>query len=104
MGLSLQNISFPDRLPENGPTAPVSKASPLGHAGQDEEHPEVNPKHQDNLEDDLSQDGLPEVECPIHHHGPELNEHHHQEGPRHLILGQRGRDVGCGRVFLERRP
>ena len=54
MGLSLLNISFPYGFQESGPTAPVPKASPLGHARQDEEHPEVNPKHQDDLEDDLS--------------------------------------------------
>ena len=54
MRLSLQNISFPYGFQESAPTAPVPKASPLGHARQDEEHPEVNPKHQDDLEDDLS--------------------------------------------------
>lgn len=68
---------------------------PLGHARQDEEHPEVNSEDQNDLEDDLAQHRLPEVQRPVHHHGSKLDEDHHQKRPRDLVLGQRGRDVRC---------
>lgn len=40
---------------------PVSKTLPFSHTRQDEEHPEVNSKHKNDLENDLSQYSLPEV-------------------------------------------
>lgn len=67
---------------------------------QDEEHPEVDAKEQDDLEDDLAHDGLSEVESAVHHHGAKLDQDHDQERSRHLILRQRRRDV-CRWVFLE---
>lgn len=67
---------------------------------QDKEHPEVDAKEQDDLEDDLAHDRLSEVEGPVHHHSPKLDQDHDQERSRHLILRQRRRDV-CSRVFLE---
>lgn len=53
---------------------------------QDEEHPEVDSKEKDDLKDDLSHDGLPEVEGAVHHHAPKLDQHHDQERPWDLIL------------------
>lgn len=76
------------------------QGSLFGDSGQDEEHPEVDPKDQDDLEDDLPHDSLSEVEGPVHHHGAELDQHHDQEGSGDLILRQRRSDV-CSRVFLE---
>lgn len=67
---------------------------------QDEKHPEVNSKEQDDLEDDFAHDRLSEVEGTVHNHGPELDQHHDQERAGHLILRQRWRDV-CRRVFLD---
>lgn len=67
---------------------------------QDKEHPEVDAKEQDDLEDDLAHDGLSEVEGAVHHHSPKLDQDHDQERSRHLILWQRWRDV-CRWVFLE---
>lgn len=66
---------------------------------QDEEHPEVDAKDEDDLEDNLAHDRLSEVEGPVHHHGTKLDQHHDEKGSRHLILWQRWRDVCC-RVFL----
>lgn len=53
---------------------------------QDEEHPEVDSKEEDDLKDDLPHDRLPEVEGTVHHHGPKLDQHHDQERPRNLVL------------------
>lgn len=69
-------------------------------AWQDKEHPEVDSKEQDDLEDDLAHDGLSEVEGAVHHHGSKLDQDHDQERSGHLILRQRRSDV-CRRVFLE---
>lgn len=66
---------------------------------QDKEHPEVDAKDQEDLKDDLAHHRLSEVEGPVHHHRPELDQHHDQEGSGHLILRQRRGDV-CRRVFL----
>lgn len=60
----------------------------------------MDAKHQDDLEDDLGLNRLPEVEGPVHHHGAELDQHHDQEGSRHLILRQGRRNV-CSWVFLQ---
>lgn len=60
----------------------------------------MDAKEQDDLENDFSHDGLPEVEGPVHHHAPKLDQNHDQERSGHLILGQRRRDVCCW-VFLE---
>lgn len=68
---------------------------------QDKEHPEVDAKDQDDLEDDFAHDGLSEVEGTVHHHGPKLDQYHDQERSRHLILRQGRRDV-CSWMFLER--
>lgn len=62
---------------------------------QDKKHPEVDAKDQEDLEDDLAHNRLSEVEGPVHHHGPKLDQDHDQEGSRHLILRQRRGDV-CG--------
>lgn len=59
----------------------------------------MDSEEKDDLEDDLSHDGLPEVEGAVHHHAPELDQHHDQEGPGDLVLGQRRGDVPR-RVFL----
>lgn len=67
---------------------------------QDKEHPKVDAKDQDDLEDHLAHDRLSEVERPVHHHGPKLDQDHDQERSRHLILRQ-GRCNVCSRVFLE---
>jgi len=74
----------------------------LCYSWQNEEHPEVNPEHQDDLEDDFAHDSLPEVEGAVHYHGRKLDQHHDQEGPWHLVLRQRRGDV-CRRMFLEQR-
>lgn len=68
---------------------------------QDKEHPEVDAKQQDDLEDDLAHDWLSEVKGPVHHHGPKLDQDHDQERSRHLILWQRRCDV-CLWVFLRK--
>ena len=60
---------------------------------QDKEHPEVDTKEQDDLEDDFSHDRLSEVEGPVHHHRSKLDQDHDQERSRHLVLRQRRRDV-----------
>ncbi len=67
---------------------------------QDKEHPEVDAKEQDDLEDDLAHDRLSEVEGSVHHHGPKLDQDHDQERSRHLILRE-GRGDVCRWVFLE---
>lgn len=71
-----------------GPRLRFPKTLPLSHTRQDEEHPEVNSKHKNDLENDLSQDSLPEVQCSVHDHGSKLNENHHQKWPRDLVLRQ----------------
>lgn len=53
---------------------------------KDKEHPEMNAEDQDDLEDDLAHDRLSEVEGPVHHHGPKLDQHHDQEGSWYLVL------------------
>lgn len=63
-----------------------SSSSPLSDSRQDEEHPEVDADHQDDLEDELAQDGLAEVEGSVDDHGAELDEQHHQEGLGNLVL------------------
>lgn len=60
----------------------------------------MDTKDQDDLEDNLAHDGLSEVEGPVHHHGPKLDQDHDQERSRDLILRQ-GRGDVCSRVFLE---
>lgn len=60
----------------------------------------MDSKEEDDLKDDLSHDRLPEVEGPVHHHGPKLDQHHDQEGPWNLVFRQGRRDVSCG-VFLK---
>lgn len=67
---------------------------------QDKEHPEMDAKDQDDLEDDFGLNRLSEVKGPVHHHGPKLDQNHDQEGSWHLILRQRRSDV-CRRVFLQ---
>lgn len=42
---------------------------PLSDRWQDEEHPEVNPKNQNHLEDQLPQNCLPQIQSPVYHHG-----------------------------------
>lgn len=42
---------------------------PLSHCWQDEEHPEVNPKNQDDLKDKLPQNCLSQIQSSIYHHG-----------------------------------
>lgn len=42
---------------------------PLSDCRQDEEHPEVNPKNQNHLEDQLPQNCLPQIQSPVNHHG-----------------------------------
>lgn len=69
------------------------KSLPLSHYRQDEEHPEVNSKHKNDLKNDLSQYSLSEVQGSVHYHGSKLNEDHHQKRPGHLVLGQRRGDV-----------
>lgn len=66
---------------------------------QDKEHPEVDAKDQDDLEDDLAHDWLSKIEGPVHNHGPKLDQDHDQKRAWHLILRQRRSDVGCW-VFL----
>lgn len=53
---------------------------------KDEEHPKVDPKDQEDLEDDLAQYGLSEIQGPVHHHGAKLDQNHDQEGSRNLIF------------------
>lgn len=67
----------------------------LGDSWQDKEHPEVDAKDQHDLKDDLAHDRFSEVEGPVHHHSPKLDEDHDQEGTWHLILRQRRSDVSC---------
>lgn len=78
-----------------------SPSSPFGNGRQDEEHPDVNAKDQDDLEDEFAQDRLAQVEGTVDNHGAELYEKHDQECFGHLVLGQRGGDVCCCRVFLK---
>lgn len=78
----------------------VSKLLLFRDSWQDKEHPEVDAKKQDDLEDDLAHYRLSEVEGSVHHHGPKLDQDHDQERSWHLILRQRRCDVCC-RVFLE---
>ena len=75
---------------------------PLSDCREDEEHPEVDAQHQEDLEDQLPQDGLPQIESSINDHGAELDQQHYQEGFRNLVLRQGGSDVCCCRVFLKR--
>ena len=42
---------------------------PLSDCRQDKEHPEVNPKNQNHLKDQLPQNCLPQVQSPVYHHG-----------------------------------
>ncbi len=42
---------------------------PLSDRRQDEEHPEVNPKNQNHLKDQLPQNCLPQIQSPVYHHG-----------------------------------
>lgn len=76
------------------------KFSLVSDARQDKEHPEVDPKDQDDLEDDLPHHSLSEVEGPVHHHGAELDQDHDQEGSRHLVLRQWRGNI-CRWVFLK---
>lgn len=46
----------------------------------------MNPKNEDDLEDNLSHDSLFEVERSVYHHGTKLNEHHHQKCLWNLVL------------------
>lgn len=39
-----------------------------------------------NLEDELSQDGLAQIQSSVNDHGAELDEQHGQEGLRNLVL------------------
>lgn len=67
---------------------------------QDEEHPEVDAKDQNDLEDNLAHNRLSEVEGPVHHHGAKLYQHHDEKSSRDLILWQRWCDVRRW-VFLQ---
>lgn len=49
---------------------------PLSDSRKDEKHPQVDTENQYNLEDELSQDALPQVKCAVNNHGAELNEEH----------------------------
>lgn len=49
---------------------------PLSDSRKDKEHPQVDTENQYNLEDELSQDALPQVKCTVNDHGAELNEEH----------------------------
>lgn len=53
---------------------------------QDKEHPKVDPKDQEDLEDDFAQHGFSEVQGPVHHHGAKLDQNHDQEGSRNLVF------------------
>lgn len=91
-GLLFVTLSCPTHLNQQ---EQFPKTLPLSHYRQDEEHPEVNSKHKNDLKNDLSQYSLSEVQCSVHHHGSKLNEDHHQKRSGHLVLGQRRGDV-CG--------
>lgn len=79
---------------------PSSSSLPLSDCRQNEEHPQVDAENQNDLEDELAQDGLAQVEGPVDDHGAELDEQHDQEGLGHLVILQRGGYVSCSRVFL----
>lgn len=59
---------------------------PLCDTRKDEEHPKVYSKHQYHLENTLPQQGLLQIEGPVHDHGAKLDEQHNQEGLRNLIF------------------
>lgn len=42
---------------------------PFSDCWQDEEHPEVNPKNQNDLKDQLPQNRLSQIQSPVYHHG-----------------------------------
>lgn len=60
--------------------------SPFGDGWEDEEHPDVNPEHQKDLEDEFSQHGFAEVQGSVDHHGAELDEEHDEERFGDLVV------------------
>lgn len=59
---------------------------PVSNSWQDEEHPKVNAKDQDNLEHTLPKHGFPQVNGPVRYHHAKLEQEHHQKGLRDLIF------------------
>lgn len=70
----------------NGTMSLAYRVGPISDSRENEEHPEVNAEDQDDLKDDLSHHGLPQVQRTIHHHSAELDQHHHQERLRNLVF------------------
>lgn len=64
----------------------LARVKPLCDTGQYEEHPEVDPKHQDNLKDTFAQQRLAEVKSTVNDHCAKLDEQHDQEGLGNLVL------------------
>lgn len=73
---------------------------PLSDSREDEKHPEVYAKYQHHLKNTLPQQGLLQIEGPVHYHGTKLDEQHDQESFRDLVLWQGLGNVSCSRVFL----
>lgn len=61
----------------------------------------MDPEHEDDLKHTLPKQRLFQVKGPVHYHGPELDQQHHQEGLRDLVFGQGLGDVGRSGVFLK---
>ena len=92
-GVMGQRLRF--RLGQGELVTSTIRHVPLSDPRQDEEHPEVDAKHQDDLEDDLPHHCLPQVQGPVHHHGAKLDQHHHKERFWNLVFRQGRSDVGC---------
>ena len=65
---------------------PAPWHAPLSDSGQDEEHPEVDGQHQDDLEGQLAKHGLAQLEGAVDDHGAKLDQQHNQEGLGHLVI------------------